>query len=260
MDKGKTNYHYTDVERSPIEIPSTLGMSARNKETGPSHSCHSWCSPFCKGPVWNHCPCHATLRLNYNTQPSCSFESVTLNWRGGFSSLLYLPLPYNFYLTAIWEPAEGEQEQSTVAFSPSFIPQTPNSEFVGKTTTEISLFKQSLYLEDQLCKFILILSAKLLKLILDSVRFKKYNQLLEHCRGSSLHLVFAPFIFKSLGAINEVRPSWNTILHNTRVLNSRGCKIKQIPDPHAQSVFSKLMQSRTLIDFIWGSWSTSKML
>lgn len=68
-------------------------------------------------------------------------------------------------------------------------------------------FLKSLYLEDQLCKFILILSAKSLRLILDSVPFKKYKQLLEHGRGSSLHLGFAPFIFKSQEAINEVRPS-----------------------------------------------------
>lgn len=56
-----------------------------------------------------------------------------------FSLLLYLCLLYNFYLTDIWKPAEGEQEQNTVAFFPSYIPQALNSEFVGKNTTEISL-------------------------------------------------------------------------------------------------------------------------
>lgn len=118
-------------------------------------------------------------------------RSVTLNWMGEFPVLLHLSILYNFYLIAIWNPAEGEQEQITVAFSPCYLPEASNSEFVREEKKKTNKAKQrnfyeSLYLADQLHRSTFALPAKLLRLILESGPFKKQENLLEHGWGSSL--------------------------------------------------------------------------
>lgn len=127
MDKGKTNHHNTDMENwNPLSLWH-LCLKYRN---GPQPllpfmlQCH-----FIRdssGITNLALPHHHSSKLQHATTVQIQISDFKLMGRC-FSLLLYWSLPYNFYLTAIWEPAEGEQEQIIVAFSPSCIPQAPNS-------------------------------------------------------------------------------------------------------------------------------------
>lgn len=141
MEKGQTKHHNTNVRRSAIEIPSTLGMSARNTEIGPSHSCHLWCCGILQGTKLESLTylCHANIHLNYSHNADSNRDIKLI---GMFFSLTVFVVLSNFYLKAIWELAE---RRKLVSFSPFHIPQAPNSEFVGKNTTEISHFEKSVF-------------------------------------------------------------------------------------------------------------------